>query len=73
MTTMTIRPEDQRDPYDSHDTLFRIEIVAHCDGVVCDTAVSDRHGQPASCMMHDHLVISGYNPLASPRYFAIRL
>ncbi len=72
MTTITIRPEDLQDPYGSHPTLCRIEPAPGCDGVVCGTAVFDDQGEPASTIEHDlHLVFSGYNPLASPRYFAV--
>ena len=68
---LTIKPEDHRDPYDSHQTLCRTENANDCDGVVCGTAVTDEQGNTFSALRHDHLVVSGYNPLASPIYFVV--
>jgi len=57
---------------ESADTVIRTERLGSCDGTVCGTALSDEEGHPVSCVPHDHhLVVSGYNPLASPRYFAV--
>ena len=68
-----IKPEDLRHGMDSEQTLIREEDGLGCDGVVCSTAVNDDDGNPASrCGRHKHLVISGINPLASPRYYAIK-
>lgn len=69
---MTIRPEDHRDPYDSQSILCRIEEAAGCEGGVCGTGASAVDGKCVPTISHDHhLVISGYNPLASPKYFAV--
>ena len=68
---LTIRPEDHLDPYDSHETLCRTENANDCDGVACGTSVTDEQGNMVSVVRHDHLVVSGYNPLASPRYFVV--
>jgi hypothetical protein len=69
----SIRPEEMRDPWNSDASLLRIEDAADCDGVACGTAVSDPDtGEPVSALgRHSHLVASGYNPLASPRYTAV--
>lgn len=67
-----IRPEDHRDPHDSQNILCRIEEAPGCEGAVCGTDASGEHGKSVSTISHDHhLVISGINPLASPRYFAV--
>ena len=68
----TVRIENIRDPLESEQTIVRIERVVVCDGTQCGTAISDDGGGPVSRVRHDHhLVISGYNPLASPHYIAI--
>jgi hypothetical protein len=65
-----VSPEDLRNPGDSRDTFVREQLVISCDGLVCGTAVTDEEGQPISAIPHDrHIVVSGINPLASPRYF----
>jgi hypothetical protein len=65
------RPEDMIDPFDSAETLCRTEDAKDCDGGVCGTAVTNDQGNIVSSLKHDHLIISGYNPLASPRYFVV--
>ena len=47
-----IRPEDLRNPADSDETLVSIETVRDCDGVACNTAVTDDDGQLVSCIPH---------------------
>lgn len=72
MAGFVIRPEDVRNPGDSEDTFVREEGVVECDGVVCGTSVADEEGQPISSVPHDrHIVVSGINSLASPRYFVV--
>jgi hypothetical protein len=71
---IAIRPEDMRNPYDSEQTLLRIEAAAGCDGAICRTAKTDDNGRVFATARHDlHLIISGYNPLASPIYFAVSM
>jgi hypothetical protein len=68
----TPKPEDLRDPGKSEVTMIGEEIATDCDGIECGTAVAGDDGQPTSYIRHDrHLVVYGYNPLASPRYFAV--
>jgi len=70
--SIKVRPEDLRDPLASEEPLVRIEEAFDCDGVECGTAVADEDGKPMSSVRHDiHLVISGREPLASPRCTAI--
>jgi hypothetical protein len=67
-----IRPEDLRDPFDSAQTEVRIELDPGCDGLVCGNAIEGEDGEPVSCVPHDqHLVISGKDPVASPRRFSL--
>jgi hypothetical protein len=69
---LKIRPEDLRDPLASEEPLVRIENAFDCDGVECGTVVADEDGKPMSSVRHDvHLVLSGREPLASPRRMAI--
>jgi hypothetical protein len=71
---MSFKPksEDLRDPLASGETLVRGEDAFDCDGVACGTAVADEDGGTVSFVRHDrHMVISGRNPAASPRYIAI--
>lgn len=68
-----VRPEDLRNSGDSHDTFVREECVVNCDGLACGTAIADQEGRPTSSVPHDRrIVVSGINPLASPRYFVVR-
>lgn len=72
MTEFRIGPEDMRNPGDSQDTFVREEGVVNCNGLACGTAVADGEGQPISSVPHDrHIVVSGINPLAAPRYFVV--
>ena len=72
MAGFIVRPEDMRNPGDSQDTFVREERVVDCDGLACRTAVADEEGHPISFVPHDrHIVVSGINPLASPRYFVV--
>jgi hypothetical protein len=68
----TIKPEDLWGPEGSRETVVRTEDAADCDGVVCGEDLIDDNGQPFSPRgPHDHLIVSGREPKASPRYFAI--
>lgn len=68
-----IKPEDMRDGMESERPFIRLDDGLGCDGVVCETAVIDDDGNPASRLgLHRHVVVSGINPLASARYYAIK-
>jgi len=70
--SFTIRAEDVRNPGNSEVIMVREEDAIGCEGIECGTAVAGEDGTPMSHTPHDrHIVVSGYNPLASPRYFAI--
>ena len=71
--SFSIRAEDMRDPWNSDPSMLRIEDADDCDGLACGTAISDPDtGDPISTFgPHSHLVVSGSNPLASPRYTAV--
>lgn len=70
--SFTIRAEDVRNPGNSEVIMLREEDAIGCDGIECGTAVAGDDGTPISHTPHGrHIVVSGYNPLASPRYFAI--
>jgi hypothetical protein len=73
MKQITIGPEDLRSPWDSAPPLFRIDEAISCDGTICGTVIIDPEtGETVSqAGPHSHLVVSGYNPLASPRYTPI--
>jgi hypothetical protein len=70
--SFTIRVEDVRNPGSSEVIVLREEEAVGCDGIECGTAVAGEDGAPISHTPHDrHIVVSGYIPLASPRYFAV--
>ncbi len=68
---VTIRREDMRDPFNSDDTLIGIEDAAGCDGALCGISLFDYEGAALTVQRHDHLRVAGYNPLSSPRYYAV--
>jgi len=73
MAFIRIETADLRDPSESNVTNLRIEFDLDCDGVVCGNAVEGHDGEPVSCVPHDpHVVVSGSDPEASPRWFAYR-
>jgi hypothetical protein len=67
-----IRAENVRDPSNSEVIMLRVEDAPGCDGIERNTAVAGEDGTPMSYIPHDrHIVVSGHNPSASSRYFAI--
>ena len=70
--SFTIRAEDLRNPRNSEVIMLREEHAIGCEGNECGTSVAGEDGTPMSHTPHDrHIVVSGDNPPASPRYFAI--
>jgi len=71
----TITAADLRDPSKSSSTAIRVEDAAHCDGIVCNQQgfVYDELGECEAVLPapHHHLVVSGKDPDASPRYYPI--
>jgi len=71
VSIITIKAEDLRDPLKSERTRIGEEDAAHCDGGPCGEMLSDLMGEPLSPGPHHHVVVSGENPAASPRYLAV--
>lgn len=62
--------EALRDPFDSATTLIGLDDAADCDGSVCAEAyLCD--GDPVEPGPHHHIVVSGEEPSASRRCFAV--
>jgi len=68
-----ITAEQLRNPFESTRTLIREEDAAHCDGSVCGQVFSDEDGDAVLPGPHHHVVVTGEEPSAAPRYFAVGL
>ena len=69
---ISIPVETLRDPNDSASKLVRNEDAAYCDGIVCGQAFQDEDGEMIEPNPHHHVVVSGEEPKAGPRYFPIK-
>jgi len=68
---ISIPKEQFLDPGDSARTLIREEDGAHCDGTVCGQGGSDEDGEWVQPLPHHHIVVSGEEPKAGPRFYSI--
>ena len=71
MAIIRISAEQLRSPFDSETILIREECAADCEGDVCGKAYWEGGEIVAGPGPHHHLVISGENPTAAERYFAV--
>jgi len=71
--TLKFRQEELPDPLNSARTLLGVEDAPDCDGVICGQAFLDLNGQVIKPGPHWHLVISGQDPEASVRCYAIKI
>ena len=69
---LKFRQEELPDPLNSRKTLLGAEDATDCDGVICGQAFLDLNGQVIKPGPHWHLVISGQDPEASVRCYAIK-
>ncbi len=68
MPRLTATAADLRDPGDSEEPMLKIKCALDCDGSVCGALGWDERGEQIEADPHFHLVASGRNPAASPRY-----
>lgn len=71
MAIIRISAEQLRNPFDSETILIREECAAACEGDVCDNAHWEEGEIVAGPGPHHHLVVSGENPKAAERYYAV--
>ena len=68
---ITFKPSDFRDPADSEILMVGVKDASDCDGSVCGMIYTDEFGEEYNPRPHYHLVESGKNPEASPRFYFI--
>ena len=68
---ITIPASALRNPRDSQQLIMRIEPDLKCHGEICGRAVFSPTGELEDIPGHYHLVESGKNPEAGPRYHAV--
>ena len=71
MAPIKFSAEELRHPFDSEKILVREECAADCEGEICGTAYWEDGEIIAGPGPHHHLVISGENPKAAERYYAV--
>ena len=60
-----------RDPWESATMAIRIEPAPDCYGEVCNSSVHAPDGELEPLRPHFHVIVSGQEPDAGPRYHAI--
>lgn len=71
MSVIKFSAEDIRRPEDSSVTAVRDEDATECNGEVCGNYYEDESGRPIRPALHSHLVVTGFEPPTTPRYFAV--
>jgi hypothetical protein len=71
MPKIKITAEQQRDPLESEDTVVRNEDAEGCYGEVCGQYYEDEDGSALRPSAHSHAVVTGHNPEAASRVWAI--
>jgi len=60
-----------RNPANSEFTAVRLELAIDCDGEPCGLTAYDGDAMPGVQAWHLHLVVSGKEPVAGPRFYPL--
>jgi hypothetical protein len=60
-----------RDPWESEQTMVRMEPAPNCFGEECNSCVHADDGELEALRPHFHMLISGQNPQAGPHCYSV--